>query len=848
MAISISLTGTSTLDETAGLQTGADGTPTSGPRADTDVVYTSLPSAFTTRLTALGADATSAGSFAATVGASSAVNMVGVTSDGKLSTIGLTDSNGDAFDGTVWSGLYTDRYDDSNALLREKIYLVSDSDNQIVLGVTDPGTANEQIVFAVYLDPSGTDTSKTATLWSVTFEPMFHPSTASPDDAVDLLSQVYLTATGSKTFNFNNLPSGQNLFGIVGDTNDAIVVIGQLPVLNPDGTFTNASDTINTSKGGGDTTIGVDEQNFDAGTPNDGAFFTYVEDPDPRYLAGAPGGLSQGEADDADNVLFGNTKEVGGAFLKIVQVTGNGTASLSLTAYDLANDTLDGRTFVQDGMGAEGGAKVDITHVWVYNGSIAAANLLEDSAGNLSNTIGITITNGVASVSGLDEGYVVVWETAADHDQVLVQANTGTSPFDIGLFGLNEGDEQSASLAGRVFVEDDGPRINPAIADSTVHYTAGATATQPLNGSSGTDSPGSYAITSFTGSVTLTGVTIIGTINTDQTEVHYFQDKDASGTFTAGDVDYYTLSLTQPGGVDSYTFTVNNAPAAPPLEFDFAGLPSGQNLFGMVADAGAPNGPGLLFFGENADINDPGNGQYTNTSDTINTSKGGGPTTIGINNQMFDGDLNDGAYFTIVNNPDDRYLANVSGGLTQNEADDADNMLYNSLKEVNGAFFKVSQTQGNVAGAATVEAFNIDQPATARALIDASGDPSDQVDITKLSVYNGSVDPTNLLETTAGTADGGMSSSITVSIDSDGVASVSGLLAGYVVAWETSGTHDQVLIEATAGKFDIGAFGVSEAQAIPDHTLNFTTSFTDADGDAVSDSFQVTVDAVPFVV
>jgi len=126
MALSISLSGTSTLDETAGLQTGADGTPSGSPRADTDVAYTTLPSAFTTRLTTLGADATSAGSFPATVGAASGVNMVSVTSDGKLSTIGLTDANGDSFDGTVWSGLYTDRYDDSNALLREKIYLVSD--------------------------------------------------------------------------------------------------------------------------------------------------------------------------------------------------------------------------------------------------------------------------------------------------------------------------------------------------------------------------------------------------------------------------------------------------------------------------------------------------------------------------------------------------------------------------------------------------------------------------------------------------------------------------------------------------------------------------------------------------
>jgi len=167
---------------------------------------------------------------------------------------------------------------------------------------------------------------------------------------------------------------------------------------------------------------------------------------------------------------------------------------------------------------------------------------------------------------------------------------------------------------------------------------------------------------------------------------------------------------------------------------------------------------------------------------------------------------------------------------------------------VGGAFFEVSQIQGNKVDSATVEAFNIDKPATARGLIAASGDPSDHVDITAVAVYNGSVDPANLLEKTVGDADGGLSNSITVSIDANGIASVSGLEAGYVVAWETSGPHDQVLVEATGGKFDIGGFGVSEAQTIPDHTLNFTTSFTDADGDSVSDSFQVTVDAVPFVI
>src|SRR5205823_11871150 len=74
------------------------------------------------------------------------------------------------------------------------------------------------------------------------------------------------------TFNFNALPSGQNLFGTVGNTTDALVVIGAHPVLNADGTFTNSSNTINTSQGGGPTTIGVNNQMFD---PGEGAYFTY---------------------------------------------------------------------------------------------------------------------------------------------------------------------------------------------------------------------------------------------------------------------------------------------------------------------------------------------------------------------------------------------------------------------------------------------------------------------------------------------------------------------------------------------------------------------------------------------
>jgi hypothetical protein len=209
-------------------------------------------------------------------------------------------------------------------------------------------------------------------------------------------------------------------------------------------------------------------------------------------------------------------------------------------------------------------------------------------------------------------------------------------------------------------------------------------------------------------------------------------------------------------------------------------------------------------------------------------------------------DSGDGVYFTIVNDPDDRYLANVTGGLNQNEADDADNMQFDSLKEVDSAFFRVSQTQGNAVEACTVEAFNINDTVDPSDLIAASG--QNHVDLVSVSVWADEVGGT-LLETTVGGADGGDSLAINVSIDSDGIAHISGLEAGYVVSWETDGVDkfDQVLIEGTAGKFDIGGIGISEPQAVPDQTLTFDVTLSDGDNDPVTDTFDVYVDAVPFL-
>src|SRR5262249_12060733 len=137
------------------------------------------------------------------------------------------------------------------------------------------------------------------------------------------------------------------------------VVIGKSPVLDANGEFTNASDTINTSQGGGKVTIGVNNQMFN---PGNGAYFTYVKSPVANFLAGAPGGLDQNEADDADNIQYtGRTLTAPAASATISQTQGNAAASMKITAFDIA-DSPQARDFVS-GLGS--GVAVTITAVKV---------------------------------------------------------------------------------------------------------------------------------------------------------------------------------------------------------------------------------------------------------------------------------------------------------------------------------------------------------------------------------------------------------------------------------------------------------------------------------------------------
>jgi hypothetical protein len=51
-----------------------------------------------------------------------------------------------------------------------------------------------------------------------------------------------------------------------------------------------------------------------------------------------------------------------------------------------------------------------------------------------------------------------------------------------------------------------------------------------------------------------------------------------------------------------------------------------------------------------------------------------------------------------------------------------------------------------------------------------------------------------------------------------------------------------VLIEGVAGKFDIGAFAITQSNPTPDQKLDFVVRVTDGDGDFATSGFSIGID------
>ncbi|MEK1837201.1 MAG: hypothetical protein AAAB23_17980 [Pseudomonas sp.] len=458
--MAIEITGVDvTLDETAGLQN-ATTTPTpAGDADDNDILVASLPSDFSTRLTALSAGTATGAALSGYTGAvgDTGSNAFTLTDASGITDISFVDSNGAPLNG-LDSGLFT--------LDGTSILLYTDTENNnIVLGRA--GSATGAIVFAAYIEETGSPVSG-GKIWTVEYQPLQHPDDTNPDDSLNLLDKVFVGTSQDLEFSLAGAPSGQNLFlmfttenptvvdvgGVLRITDPTIIATGKDPANQSTGVNITTGDTINTSQAAGPTTFGTNSQMI---TEQEGIRYSFVTGA--RQDVTIPN-LDQNEADVEANIDFTDVVNAKKANFDVVQLQSGKSAVVKISAFSTAVES--GTNFID---GYANDTPVAITNVLVTN--ISTGQVIENSDGSVDDpSINITFSGGVATITGVKAGYQIEYTTTADHNRVLIENGAALdargnthADFDIGGFTLLQTAVTTEEIGSKMLFEDDGPAL-----------------------------------------------------------------------------------------------------------------------------------------------------------------------------------------------------------------------------------------------------------------------------------------------------------------------------------------------------------------------------------------------------
>lgn len=440
-----------TLDESIGLQNLAATPLVAGDANDNDISASSLPLAFSSRLIATGVTGPPINAaLSGYNGSNSGTNAFNFTVPHAIG-LSFTDSAGDALNGDA-SGLFTTAGNVAITLWTDPL------NNNIVYG-----KANGTTVFAAYMEETGTPVAG-AKIWMVQYAAIKDPTT-NPDESLNLLNKVFATVDQQVEFSLANAPSGQNLFLTMGNASAAIVITGSNPANQSTGASITTGDTVNTSQGGGSTTIGSNNQMIDLA---EGMYFTFVTGANPALTIP---NLDHGEAVLESNIQFSGMLDASAASFDIVQLEKGKLATVQLSAY--STSVHAGADYIDH---LHDNAPVAIDSVLVRD---STGTIIENSDGSV-NTAGLSITfsGGVATVTGVQAGYTIDYHTTSDHSRLLV-SNTGTgansASFDIGGFTLLHTASETAEIGSVMKFEDAGPGISAGIAlDTTILNTQDA--------------------------------------------------------------------------------------------------------------------------------------------------------------------------------------------------------------------------------------------------------------------------------------------------------------------------------------------------------------------------------------
>lgn len=493
---------TFTLDESLELQNSAS--PDDGDKDDEDIARAAIAgTAFETLLfDANSLNLSSAYPDAGRI-ARSASNFINLTSDNTITSITLaglddkeTAATGDdevvqlvAYDGTNFAaGAATGPEGaDLQTVDGEDIHLFSDilidpdgpgGDDPFLAIAENPDAAiqalagnvvfgvdeNGDIAFVILMEETkNTDTDYDLGFTMVTVQALAHDDDANPDDSIDLGDFLQLSVTETGGFSFEGTPPGKSNFLMA-------------PATSGDGGLLITSTTnvveINTSNASDlGTTIGWGSQGINAGETVVFSFVGSGLDPDFTILPkGSPERLDQTEADDPANIVFGALAGQTGANFTIAQTVGHATQALTIAAFDQGitaeSQAAGDGTFYQ---GLSDDVGVDITSVTITRAGFEPETFTLAESGQ-STSFGVTVTfdedfdpdgeGGIAPftaamISGVLEGDVVAYTTAADHHRVWITGVSGN--FDIGVFEVSSTDTSTAPIGERFLVDDAAP-------------------------------------------------------------------------------------------------------------------------------------------------------------------------------------------------------------------------------------------------------------------------------------------------------------------------------------------------------------------------------------------------------
>ncbi|NSX06961.1 hypothetical protein HTX81_00015 [Pseudomonas lini] len=458
-ALSVVATGEDvSLDETTGLQN-LTATPTpAGDADDNDILVASLNSTFAARLTALGAGTATGAALSGYTGVAgnTGSNAFTISVDPGA---GITDLSFVGSNGAPLNGLDSEL----DTLDGTSILLYTDTNNNIVLGRA--GGPTGAIVFAAYIEETGSPVTG-GKIWMVEYQPLKHLNTTSADDSLNLLNKVFIGATQDANFSLAGAPSGQQLFlmfttmGATADVNGripgvSIIVTGKNPLdQSASSAAITSADTVNSSQGGGNTTLGTNNQ---AITEQEGLRFSFVTGA--RADVTIPN-LSPGEAGLEANIDFTQYFGARAATFQVVQETGGTTAKILLTAFknaDNVNGSQSGVNFINS-YANDDGEKVAIT-----NGSVTVKTF----AGVTISTAVITYNaDGTVLITGVPTDAQITYGTATDHNRVLIEnaglltAKNGDkthADFDIGGFKVLQTSTSATEIGSKMIFDDDGP-------------------------------------------------------------------------------------------------------------------------------------------------------------------------------------------------------------------------------------------------------------------------------------------------------------------------------------------------------------------------------------------------------